>query len=270
MVVVELRSGPAVRRRPHYKRPTSPAQQGAADRMGLASKAWASLGAAQAEAWHRYAETQIRHNSIDGEAYAMTGNTAFIALATKFLQVNPGGEIPTMPPVAGFVGDDVLVSIAPSGLQPPPPLAHEPSQTGEELSTETGGKRSPAHEPSQVAEAQSGELSDARVGSTRPHPQPPLPTAQTSVGRGGSGILFTADRPNREGVTTELVVQKLRSVRSRPGTRYTTAKFVEFKPGHLDQMVEVPPGTWACAIRFVETASGRATGVQPIAVVSID
>jgi hypothetical protein len=46
----------------------------------------------------------------DGTARRPTANTAFVGLATKFLQVNPGGTIPLKPPAFYFAGDRVAMA----------------------------------------------------------------------------------------------------------------------------------------------------------------
>ncbi len=110
LVVVQLKSGPAVRRRPSYRRGSSPAQKAVAGRMRQVSAAWNSMTPAQAAEWHRYAGTIELHDRITGKVYSPAGYNAFTGLSTRFLQVNPTGDVPLAPPTASFTGDSVVVT----------------------------------------------------------------------------------------------------------------------------------------------------------------
>ena len=114
VVVTSGRGGTVVRRKPLYRRPTSPLQAQAEARMRGASAAWSSLSAEGAAAWRAY-----------GERHGRTAQTAFVALATKFLMVQPSGEAPLLPPIQDFLPDDVAVSAG------SPPTLPSPTGVGE-------------------------------------------------------------------------------------------------------------------------------------------
>ncbi len=111
LVVVQLKSGQALRGRPTYRRQTSPAQRDVIDRLRQAREVWNALSAAQAQAWDRYAQTVERHSAVSGQAYSPAAYNAFIGLATKVLQANPEATIPVDPPTSAFEGDSVLVAV---------------------------------------------------------------------------------------------------------------------------------------------------------------
>lgn len=88
---------------------------------------------------------------------------------------------------------------------------------------------------------------------------------------GGLFLQFEADVPNHEGVTTELLIQKLPAAHYRTyPQRYRSAGFFQFASGSMETTIGVPWGRcYACAFRFVETASGRMTGLVECGVVTI-
>lgn len=71
------------------------------------------------------------------------------------------------------------------------------------------------------------------------------------------GVAFTASGPNAPGVATELLVQALKNERQKPTTRYKSAGFVAFVPGHLTETRSLEPGWYAVGYRFVEPATGQ-------------
>jgi hypothetical protein len=89
-------------------------------------------------------------------------------------------------------------------------------------------------------------------------------TVSVSASVEGGAIRFTASHANTPGVTTELMLQRLKNVRCMPGKVYKAAAFVAFAPGSLAFDVDVEPGVYAAAIRFVETATGRQTFSMPL------
>ncbi len=195
-VVAVGRSGLVLRQKPRYRRHQTPAMQAAADRMRRAAELYATLTEEQVDAWRAYAESQVRHNEVNGHAYTMTGNTAFIQLTTKMMQAVPTATVPLWPPTGVFTGDVISVTVG--------------------------------------------------------------------AGPAGSGTaIFTASGPNAAGVLTELMVQKLASRTRKPSTRFTSAGFVGFTPGHLTQTVALEKGFYACAFRFVEASTGRSTPPIP-------
>lgn len=105
------------------------------------------------------------------------------------------------------------------------------------------------------------------------HTVPSLPPAGAFTGdglritvAGGEGsLLYSADGSNRQGVLTEVLAQRLngRHNAARPKS-YASQGFVAFEG---PQRVEVPVGHgryWACAVRFVEAATGRMTDLVEI------
>ena len=82
------------------------------------------------------------------------------------------------------------------------------------------------------------------------------------------GIVFEALGANRPGVVTELMVQRLAHRRRKPTPRYKGMAFVAFTEAGSTFEVPLEPGAYACATRFVEAATGRATVFQRL--VSLD
>ncbi len=110
-VFVRTQRGSVIRRPPTYKRPTSPAQQEAQDRMTAAMAAYNSLNRAQALDWNRAAEMLIAVSETSGKATNPTGQNMFLALASKYLQIHPGGSVPLVPPTEAFTSDNVVPTI---------------------------------------------------------------------------------------------------------------------------------------------------------------
>lgn len=194
-VLVLTRSGLSVRRKPRYSYPVDPAVREGTLRLEAASTIYSTFSASEAAAWRRYAASLARIDPITGKNYSPAGRNAFIGLAVKFQQVNPGAEVPRTPPVGEFMGDTVSMSASVEG----------------------------------------------------------------------GAIRFTASHANAPGVTTELMLQKLKNIRCMPGKVYKAAAFVSFAPGSLWADVPVEAGVYAAATRFVETATGRQTFVMPLA-----
>ena len=100
------------------------------------------------------------------------------------------------------------------------------------------------------------------AGERRPSPNPAL----------GDEILlrFTGERANREGVVTELLAQGLTCIHNLPRPKsYVSLGFMAFG---RDVTLEAPLQfilDWACAVRYVEAATGRATEVIEIGSVSL-
>lgn len=116
LLAVNSRSGLVLRQRPKYRRPTSPGQRAAAERLAQASKIWQTLTLPQVEAWRRYA-TGIVERSEFGKAYHPAAFNAFIRLATKYLQLHGGDEVPRLPPLTPFPFDPTqVVTTALSGV----------------------------------------------------------------------------------------------------------------------------------------------------------
>lgn len=79
-------------------------------------------------------------------------------------------------------------------------------------------------------------------------------------------ITFTASRANTLGVTTEILLQPLKSpFRTPSSSAYRTKDFNVFGPV-LTLDVTVPPGYYAAAYRFVRIATGQASEIIPIGI----
>lgn len=115
VVVTKTRTGLAVRGMPKYKYPKLPAVMEGADRLKAVSAVWSGMNLDQSQAWRRYAESLTKRNPITLETYAPTAKNAYVGLATKFLQINPTGEIPVWPPAADFLGDDLEIDLTVPG-----------------------------------------------------------------------------------------------------------------------------------------------------------
>ena len=111
-VLTRGRAGEVLRRRPRYRYPQNPALTVTHERMKAVMRAWNTLDRAQALAWNAFASTLTRHNPVGGAAYHPTGQNAFVALATKFLQLHPTGAVPLTPPAAPFPPDTLQVAVA--------------------------------------------------------------------------------------------------------------------------------------------------------------
>lgn len=84
------------------------------------------------------------------------------------------------------------------------------------------------------------------------------------------GVRFVANRGNDEGVLTELTLQGLANGGRLPTARgYRSQGFVAFEGAGVAE-VPVFPGWWACATRFVEAATGRATELVPCGTVFVN
>ena len=83
----------------------------------------------------------------------------------------------------------------------------------------------------------------------------------TVTATGGSGkLIFTANAANTEGVTTEILLQKLRSAGRTPAPDgYRTKQFNVFATGSLVLNVTLSSGYYAAAIRFVNRTTGQET-----------
>jgi len=186
-VVVRTRAGLAVRGKPRYRYPMNAEVALGANRMTEANAQWNTLTRQDVALWEAYASQIIRRDPVSMTSYSPTAKNAFIGLALKFLQVNPGQEAPRVPPASDFVGDPISLT----------------------------------------AEA--------------------IP----------SGIRFLATGPNSAGVLTELLAQRLKNERCRPGKQYKSLGFHAFDGAPYEAPFE--PGVYALAMRFVRASTGQAT-----------
>ncbi|MEQ1821691.1 MAG: hypothetical protein ABL949_04210 [Fimbriimonadaceae bacterium] len=108
------RDGVVVKKRSIPKNPRTPAQMAARENLRKATQIFRSYTPTQVQGWKNYAGGINHHNPVNGVAYTPTAINAFVTLATKLLQVNPTGTIPSMPPTTAFAGDTVTISVVAS------------------------------------------------------------------------------------------------------------------------------------------------------------
>ncbi len=111
-VFVAGRNGAVVRTRVIPRNPCTAAQKAVRASLAKAAAAYRSLTATQQAQWVAYAAGITRTRAGSGKSYHPTPISVFAALASKFLQVNPTGTIPTTPPTASFGGDTITVTAA--------------------------------------------------------------------------------------------------------------------------------------------------------------
>lgn len=128
VVVSRTRSGMATRSKPSYRYPKVPAVQEGVARLRAANALWNAMGVAEAEEWNRYAATLSRRDPFTGKQYAPSGKNVLVALASKYMQANPGAPIPVSPPTSPYLppSGSVTVSAACGGArfeasEAPPP-----------------------------------------------------------------------------------------------------------------------------------------------------
>jgi len=86
-------------------------------------------------------------------------------------------------------------------------------------------------------------------------------TAAASTGK----ITFTASAANAAGVTTEVLIQPLKSKNRKPYEQnYRSQGFKAFAAGSLTKEVTVGAGYYAAAYRFVNTSTGQETELIPL------
>jgi hypothetical protein len=112
VVYVKTKIGTIVRPRRTPANPNTPAQEAVRANLTKASRAYEALTPTQIDQWEAYAKTITKIHPITGEPYNPTGIAVFVALATKFLQVNPNGVIPLLPPAADFNGDNLTITVS--------------------------------------------------------------------------------------------------------------------------------------------------------------
>src|SRR5205823_4082290 len=80
---------------------------------------------------------------------------------------------------------------------------------------------------------------------------------------GGAGkVPFNATSANAANVTTELLLQPLKSANRKPQPNgYRSKAFQVFIAGSLSSIVNVPAGWYVPAYRFVNTQTGQDTGL---------
>jgi hypothetical protein len=109
-VFTKAHSGPTLRILIRGKNPKTTPQSIVRLNLARAAAAFRNMTPAQVASWSFFAQTITKHNPVNGVAYSPTAVNEFVALATKFLQVNPGGVIPLTPPATSFAGDTITVT----------------------------------------------------------------------------------------------------------------------------------------------------------------
>ena len=191
-VFIRGRNSAIVRNKPTYGFPVSPNQRVTSNYFKEATAVYNTLTRPQVLAWNAFAKTITRHDSLTGLQYHPTGQNVFMGLACKFLQINPAGAVPLVPPSGSFPGNRlVMTATAGSGL-----------------------------------------------------------------------IVFTVGGPNVAPAQTELLLQKLASVRRAPTDKYISQAFVSFSAGSLSHGVTAISGIYIPAYRYVNPLTGQMTDLQ--------
>ncbi len=113
VVVTTGKRGTVLRKKPTYARPTTPLQKDNEARMKTANLVWSTFTAGEADAWNDYALTITLRSPHNDTRYHPTGYNAFLALALKFLQVNPSAAVPRTPPARKFAPAPLLLTVTP-------------------------------------------------------------------------------------------------------------------------------------------------------------
>ena len=92
------------------RNPRTPAQIAVRQRFVQATTAFRNLDAAHLALWEEYAAAHGHTDPDTGQVFTPNPITLFVALSTKYLQVNPTGAIPLAPPTEAFAGDTITVS----------------------------------------------------------------------------------------------------------------------------------------------------------------
>ena len=110
VVISKSRTGLVLKPRAKARNPKSTAQNGVRSNLAKAAQNYKNFTAAQVTAWQTYAASIVKKNPISGTSYSPTAINAFVALASKFYQINPAGTAPTTPPTTAFAGDVITVT----------------------------------------------------------------------------------------------------------------------------------------------------------------
>lgn len=109
-VFAKSRDGIIVKPRVTPANPDTPAQQLVRENLTRAGAEWKTYGASTVQAWYNYAQTITKTNRVSSKKYHSTPFNAFVELTAKLLQYNPTATIPSTPPTASFVGDNISIS----------------------------------------------------------------------------------------------------------------------------------------------------------------
>jgi len=99
--------GTVLRARETPRDPETPAQLQARRRLTVAAIAWRSMTLEQSRAWRAYAR-QVGKGAAGRPARPQL---LFTALATAYLTLHEGDDLPLLPPATGFTGDAVTVTV---------------------------------------------------------------------------------------------------------------------------------------------------------------
>ena len=198
-VFSRVRGASVVKGKPTYGFPVTPNQRVTSNYFKAAVTVYNTLTRPQVLAWNAFASTITRHDPLTGRQYHPTGQNVFMGLACKFLQINPAGAVPLVPPPGSFAGNRLTI------------------------------------------------------------------TATAAVG----GIVFTASGPNNAPAQTELLLQKLASVRRAPTDKYISRAFAAFTAGSLSQGVAAVSGIYLPAYRFVNPVTGQMTDLLPLPEITV-
>ena len=250
LVYVLTPNGTVVREMPARRAARTREEILAGERMALAAGVWQGLSPEAMGRWRAYAEGLAATEPALARSPARAWN-AFFALAGRIMQVELGARVPTEPPAGFFAGDGVRVAVGPLPLGRRVRREDEREEATQEVvwRSSSGGR--------------GGVEGVAEDGST--------PTLPSPSGEGeASGVVFAADRANGAGIVTELLTQPLANAGRTPvGGRYRSRAFVAFESTRLEATVALLPGWHACAVRFVERATGRCTALFPCGVVRV-
>ncbi len=115
-IFVHGKRGTVVRNKPRAKINQDPKSRQARANAKTAAATWQTLDAAENAAWQAYAQTVERQNQLTGQTYTLTAYHAFMALATKVLQIAQGlnqtPNIPRTPPTTTLTPERQTFTLA--------------------------------------------------------------------------------------------------------------------------------------------------------------
>ena len=114
------------------------------------------------------------------------------------------------------------------------------------------------------------QINPAGVVPLAPPPASFLGNRLALTATAGAGVIvFTASGPNVAPAQTELLLQKLASVRRAPTDKYISQAFVSFTAGGLSHGVTAASGLYIPAYRFVNPLTGQMTDLQILGEVAV-
>ena len=194
------RSGNILKKKAKITPSNTPKQQKARSNFGKASTLYKALSGPQIASWETYAQAHPVTDPLSGEKYIPAAINVFNGLGSKFLQITPGGTVPSFPPAVAFTGDTLTIT----------------------------------------------------------------PSA------GDNAVVFVASAANLAGVKTELMLQLLPSRTRKPAKdKYDSYGFFNFAAANHTAEIDVVPGFYAPAYRYVNPATGQELGIVPLSVVEV-